>query len=73
MDTPEEVRRRAANYFKKDKARDPNAALMNERKKIEAALDAKTARLKSLRLAKEAAERDAAPRRVVAKRNVARA
>ena len=71
MDTPDEARRRAGSYFKQDKAKDPYAAFMQQRKNDEAALEAKTARLRTLRLAKEAAERDAAPRRVIAKGKVA--
>src|SRR5215470_14263121 len=54
----EDARRQARNFFAKDN--DKEAAAEKERLKAEAALDAKTARLKALRLAKEAADREAA-------------
>ena len=56
----EEAQRNARNYFAKDKQQ-VSAALI-EKSKADAAQVAKTARLKELRLAKEAADRAAAAR-----------
>ena len=53
----EEAQRNARNYFAKDKQQ-PSAALI-EKTKADAAQVAKTARLRELRLAKEAADREA--------------
>jgi len=55
----EEARRQARHFFAKDK--DKESAILKERMKTEAALDEKTTRLRALRLAKEAADREAAP------------
>ncbi len=56
----EEARRNARNFFAKDKASDKESAAARERRKTEAALEEKTARLRALRLAKEASDREAA-------------
>lgn len=54
----DEAQRNARNYFAKDKQQ--QSAAMIERAKADAAEAAKTARLRALRLAKEAADREAA-------------
>ena len=59
----EEAQRNARNYFAKDKQQ-PSAALI-EKTKADAAQVAKTARLRELRLAKEAADRDTAAKKAI--------
>ena len=53
----EEAQRNARNYFSKDKQQQSAAQI--ERSKSDAAEVAKTARLRALRLAKEATDREA--------------
>ncbi|MCC6470461.1 MAG: hypothetical protein IT563_19235 [Alphaproteobacteria bacterium] len=62
----DEAHRNARNYFQKDKQQ--QSAAMIERAKADAAEVAKTARLKALRLAKEAADREAAAAKAAAPR-----
>jgi len=59
----EEAQRNARNYFAKDKQQ-PSAALI-EKTTADAAQVAKTARLRELRLAKEAADRAAAAKKAI--------
>lgn len=61
--TPEEARRKAEGRFQRAKQRDTDAQTAHEeRAKIQQAEVAKTERLRALRLAKEAADAQAAQR-----------
>jgi hypothetical protein len=62
----EEARRKARTFFAKDTEKE--VAAERERKKSEVALEEKTARLRTLRLAKEAADRETAAARRPAER-----
>lgn len=64
--TIEEARRKAEDKFTKAKKRD--ARLVKEQSKSQQALDDKVARLKALRLAKEAADKQAAAQEAVVKK-----
>jgi hypothetical protein len=64
----EEARRKAQEQFAKVKQRDAEA--LKEREKIQAADAAKTARLRALRLAKEAADEAAAAQAAAAAKPV---
>jgi hypothetical protein len=66
--SPEEARHRADQRFAKSKQRDEDARTAHaERNKIQQAEADKTARLRALRLAKEAADVEAASRAAAAK------
>ena len=61
--SPEEARRKAEGRFQRAKQRDTDAqSAHEERVKVQQAEVAKTTRLRALRLAKEAAEAEAAQR-----------
>jgi hypothetical protein len=71
---PEGARRRAEERFARVKQRDEEArTAYAEREKLQQAENAKTDRLRALRLAKEAADADAAGRAAAAKTAAAQA